>query len=72
MADKNLPRAYRPLQAAVTLLLASLACRPVITIGWGEILLIGLVAVLVLGPLLIRIIRGAGRKRDQEERGNGE
>jgi hypothetical protein len=67
MLNKDLPRAYHALQALSTLFLASLACRPVITIGWGEILLIGLVVVLVLGPLLIRIMRGGGRMRGQDK-----
>ncbi|MFL7813113.1 MAG: hypothetical protein ACK2TT_08955 [Anaerolineales bacterium] len=65
MPNQGLPRSNQPLLAAGTLLLASLACRPVITIGWGEILLFSLVALLVFGPLLARIIRGVGRKRGQ-------
>ena len=63
---KNLPAAPKIHLAAGILLLAGLACRPVITIGWGEILLIALIGAVILGPLLVRIIRGAGRKRERE------
>ncbi len=43
-------------RAIFTILLAvSLACRPVLTIGWGEIgILLVLIAVL-LGPLLFKL-----------------
>ncbi|MCJ7716130.1 MAG: hypothetical protein MUO54_06385 [Anaerolineales bacterium] len=33
------------------------ACRPVLTVGWGEILIVAAVLLLVLAPLLIRILR---------------
>ena len=38
------------------LILAALSCRPVITIGWGELLLLGLIAALILGPVLLRLL----------------
>lgn len=43
--------------AVVSLGISLLACRPVFTVGWGEILiLIGILA-LIVGPLVIRFLR---------------
>ncbi len=52
--------------AAAFLLLATLACRPVLTVGWGEILLIGGVLLFVLAPLLLRVGRFLIRLQDQK------
>jgi hypothetical protein len=38
-----------------TLLLASLACRPVLTIGWTEIVIILALMVILLGPALFKL-----------------
>lgn len=35
----------------------SLACRPVIAIGWGELIVLVAVIALLLGPLLWRLYR---------------
>lgn len=43
--------------ASGILAISILACRPVITVGWGEILIVVGVALLVIGPLAIRFIR---------------
>lgn len=43
-----------------------LACTPIITIGYGEILILILVLVLVVGPLLFRFFRKRS-KMDQED-----
>jgi hypothetical protein len=53
--------------AAAILLLATLACRPVLTVGWGEILLIGGVLLFVLAPLLLRVGRFLIRLQDQKK-----
>jgi hypothetical protein len=53
----------------LVLLLSTLACRPVITIGWWEIALIGGLIVLLAAPLLIRMLRllaGLERESDRE------
>lgn len=39
------------------ILLSALSCRPVLTIGWGEILILVLLVVVLLGPLLYRLYR---------------
>lgn len=39
------------------LLLASLACRPVVTIGWSEILVLAVIILVLLGPFLWRLYR---------------
>jgi hypothetical protein len=51
---------YSPLFLA-TLLLAAIACRPVIAIGWGEFLVLVLVIAFLLGPLLLRFYRYLSR-----------
>jgi hypothetical protein len=40
-----------------TLLLIAIACRPVIAIGWGEALLLGVLFLFLLGPPLYRLIQ---------------
>ena len=42
---------------AVVLLLTGLACRPVVAIGWSELVIVLVVAVVLLGPLLFRLYR---------------
>lgn len=54
--------------AGVVVLLSSLACRPVIAIGWGELLIIAAVLLLVLFPLIFRVIRFLRNTRDIEDR----
>ena len=51
-------KAYRPgMFCLAALLLAGLACRPVIAIGWGELLTLLVIIAVLLGPLLLRIYR---------------
>jgi hypothetical protein len=45
------------LSAAGILLLALLACRPVMAIGWEELLAIALIIAFLLGPVLFRLAR---------------
>jgi Sec-independent protein translocase protein TatA len=39
------------------LLLSLLSCRPIIAIGWTEIVIIVVLVAVLLGPLLFRIYR---------------
>ena len=50
------------------LLLAACACRPVLTIGWGELITLLVLIAVLLWPLLLRIYRTleALRKSQQE------
>lgn len=51
-------RAHFPLQAsAMGILMGLIACRPVFAIGWGELLLLSLLALVLLWPLLARLRR---------------
>jgi hypothetical protein len=57
----------------LTFLLAALACRPVIAIGWPEFLILVVVILFLFWPLLARIyrtldkIKRADRKEDDKE-----
>ena len=39
------------------LLLSTLACQPVIAIGWNEFLIVFVLIAILLGPLLYRFLR---------------
>ena len=43
--------------AWLVLLLAACACRPVVAIGWGELLILLAIIAALMGPLLLRIYR---------------
>jgi hypothetical protein len=43
--------------AAAGLLLGLLACRPVFAIGWGELFMLFLLVIFLLGPFLLRLVR---------------
>ena len=58
----------RALIAMSAWMLATLACRPVIAIGYQELALLILVAVILIGPLLFRIYRVLLRIRDEREK----
>ncbi len=59
-----------------TLLLTTLACRPVITVGWQEIAIVGAAILILIGPPLFRLYRRVvefqlwreDQKRDEEKR----
>lgn len=53
--------------AAALLVITALACRPVLTVGWGEILIIGGLLLFVLAPLLLRVGRFFIRLQDQKK-----
>ncbi len=40
---------------SAAILTASLACRPVLTIGWGEIAILILIIAVLLGPVIFRL-----------------
>jgi hypothetical protein len=50
------------------LMLAQLACRPVIAIGWEEFLLFLVVVALLLGPPVYRFFRRLEDFRDRKRR----
>lgn len=45
----------------MTSLTCLVACRPVMTIGWGEIAIILVLVLLLIGPILWRVIRFIAR-----------
>jgi len=54
------------------LLISSLACRPVLTIGWTEILIIIGLLVLLLGPALFKIYQRMDEFRNWKKSKNKE
>lgn len=48
-----------------------LACRPVVTVGWSEILILALIILIAIFPLLVKIfrfyLRLEERKEDRED-----
>ena len=55
----------------IFLFLSLLACRPIIAIGWTEIIIILVLVVVLMGPLLFRIYRFIDRinkAREDEEK----
>lgn len=46
----------------------TLACRPVITIGWGEFLLFGVLIVLLIGPPVYRFLRRLEKSREKKKK----
>lgn len=56
----------------LALVLSTLACRPVITVGWLELALIGGLILLLAAPLLIRAARFLVRMDDRRGTGKDE
>ncbi len=50
--------------AALALLLSALACEPVFVVGWQELGLVLLLAVFLVGPLVLRLLRAWIRFED--------
>lgn len=48
---------YPVLLAILTLWLASLACEPVIAIGWPELITLFIIFAILMGPLMFRFYR---------------
>jgi fatty acid desaturase len=62
-------KAFKPFSLPLAvLLLAACACRPVLTIGWGELIALLVLIAVLLWPLLLRIYRTLEvlRKSQQE------
>jgi hypothetical protein len=60
----------KSLSGLITLLLSTLACRPVIAIGWQEFLLFFVLIAFLLGPPLYRFMQRIenfrrGQKKDK-------
>jgi hypothetical protein len=63
-------RYARGLMVCSSLLIAAIACRPVVAIGYQELAILILIAVVLLGPLLFRIYRVVQRIRDEKDKGD--
>ena len=48
----------------ISLIVSQSACRPVMTIGWGEIAIILVLVLLLVGPMLWRVFRFIARSRE--------
>ena len=57
------------LTAGAALVISTWACRPVLTVGWTEVLILGAVILFAISPLLVRLFRFYIRlKEGQEDR----
>ncbi|NOY99237.1 MAG: hypothetical protein GXP40_08560 [Chloroflexi bacterium] len=54
--------------ALLPLLLGLLACRPVWTVGWTEVFILGVILLVFMGPSLLRFYRRYREFRRYEER----
>jgi len=65
---------YSVFLAIASLWLATIACRPVIAIGWPEFVILVIVIAILLGPVMLRIYRFLDRlqKASKEEKKNRE
>jgi hypothetical protein len=48
---------YRFAGMLASLIIASAACRPIVTIGWTELAIIAIILILLFTPLLLRLVR---------------
>jgi hypothetical protein len=60
----------RTLIGMSALIMAALACRPVIALGYQEMAILIFIAIILLGPLLFRIYRALQRIRDEKDKGD--
>jgi len=51
------PRHKAVLRIVAAVLISTLACRPVITVGYTEMLIVAVIGLILLGPLLFRLYR---------------
>lgn len=51
--------------AGMASLVCQVACRPVMTIGWGEIAIILILVMFLVGPMLWRLFRFIARSREE-------
>jgi len=54
--------------AALVVLLSALACRPVLTIGWSEIFILGIILLVLAGPSVWRFYKGYRKFKKYEKR----
>ncbi|GAB4416893.1 MAG: hypothetical protein Kow002_03050 [Anaerolineales bacterium] len=47
--------------------LSLLACRPVIAIGWGELVMLAVIMLFLAWPLLVRVYRVINRMQQEKE-----
>ena len=58
--------------SAGALVISLLACRPVVTVGWGEILILTGVLLFVLAPLILRGVRLLNKDQVDEKKPPGD
>ena len=58
--------------SAGALVISLLACRPVVTVGWGEILILTGVLLFVLAPLILRVVRLLNKDQGDEKKPPGD
>ena len=58
--------------SAGALVISLLACRPVVTVGWGEILILTGVLLFVLAPLILRGVRLLNKDQGDEKKPPGD
>jgi len=51
----------------ISLVVSLAACRPVLAIGWGEIAIILVLVLLLVGPMLWRVFRFITRSREGDK-----
>jgi hypothetical protein len=67
----NKPRfRFQKSTGLIVLLLSQLSCRPVIAVGWPELIILVVIIAILLGPLMFRLYRFLDkvRKVDQTEK----
>lgn len=55
------------LTAGAALVISTWACRPVLTVGWTEVLILGAVILFAISPLLVRLFRFYVRLKEGQE-----
>ncbi len=64
----RLPFNRKLLWAAILLWMVGFACRPIITVGWAEILILAGIILFAIAPFLLRAYRAyLGIKDDSED-----
>ena len=54
--------------AAAGLVLGLGACRPIFVIGWGELAVLVLLAIVLMGPLMIRLTRSWRARQESQKK----
>lgn len=58
---------FQVLVAAAVCGVSVFGCRPVIVVGWSEILILGLIIAFVLSPWLVKVLRFYLRNQEQDK-----